>query len=184
MIFADKSEDTSMRRSYIILPAFIILALGSCIKIENLPPEPMVDFREFTRYDSTDILGNPIRVGKLTFYFEDGDGDLGLPQPESNLSDEETNLFLKLYRKTDGVFELVGPTDPQYPSEYRIPQMIVPSQNRILKGTIDVSITYFLYNPLDTLYYDFWVRDRSGNESNTESTCVFVLGESGPCGEL
>jgi hypothetical protein len=80
------------------------------------------------------------------------------------------------------VFELVEPSDPQYPSEYRIPQMIVPSQNRILKGTIDVSITYFLYNPLDTLYYDFWVRDRSGNESNTESTCVFVLGDTGPCG--
>lgn len=173
-----------MRISYIILTVLPVFALASCIKIEKLPPEPMVDFREFTLYDSTDILGNPVRVGKLTFYFEDGDGDLGLPQPESDLTDEESNLFLKLYRKTDGLFELVGPSDPLYPSEYRIPQMIVPSQNRILKGTIDVSMIYFLYNPLDTLYYDFWVRDRSGHESNTESTCVIVLGESGTCGDV
>ncbi|MCI0522706.1 MAG: hypothetical protein L0Y37_03535 [Bacteroidales bacterium] len=173
-----------MRRSYIILAVLLFFALGSCIKIEKLPPEPMIDFREFTLSDSTDILGNPVRVGKLTFYFEDGDGDLGLPQPDSDLSEEESNLFLKLYRKTDGIFELVGPTEPLYPSEYRIPQMVVPSQNRILKGTIDVSMIYFLYDPHDTLYYDFWVRDRSGNESNTESTCVIVLGDSGPCKDL
>jgi hypothetical protein len=181
VVFAGKSEVISMGRSYKILPALLIFVLASCIKIEDLPPEPMVDFREFTLSDSTDILGNPVRVGKLTFYFEDGDGDLGLPQPD-NPGSEESNLFLKLYRKTGGVFELVGPSDPLYPSEYRIPQMVVPSQNRILKGTIDVSMIYFLYNPLDTLYYDFWVKDRSGNESNTDSTCVIVLGESGPCG--
>lgn len=172
-----------MRISLSILPvAVIIIALGSCIKIEKLPPEPMVEFRSFTLFDSTDILGNDVLAGRLTFYFEDGDGDLGLPSPESGLSPDESNMFFQLYRKTDGSFELAGPSDPLYPSEYRIPLMEVPGQNRILRGTIDVTFIYFMYNPEDTLYYNFWIEDRAGNESNTDSTCVFVLGETGPCG--
>lgn len=141
----------------------------------------MIEFRTFTVYDSIDILGNPAKAGKLTFYFEDGDGDLGLDPPQNPGTDPSGNLFLRLYRKTDGVFELAGPSDPLYPSEYRIPYIEAEGQNKILKGTIDVTLMYLLYNASDTLYYDFWIRDRGGNESNTATTCVVVLGENGTC---
>jgi hypothetical protein len=92
-------------------------------------------------------------------------------------------MFLKLYRKKGSGFELAGPLDPLYPSEYRIPFLEAEGQNKILRGTIEVTLIYFLYSVSDTLYYDFWIQDRSGNESNTASTCVFVLSESGSCGE-
>jgi hypothetical protein len=157
------------------------LVLVSCGPIETLPPEPRIEFRAFTLDRATDTLGNEVREGKLTFYFEDGDGDLGLDPPQTPGTDPSSNLFFKLYRKTNGVFELAGPSDPLYPSEYRIPYLDVTGQNKILKGTIDVTITYLIYNPKDTLYYDFWIRDRSGNESNTATTCIFVLGENGTC---
>jgi hypothetical protein len=169
-----------MKRSFIILLFAVIIILGACVPVEKLSPKPMIEFRSFTLFDTVDILGNAAKAGKLTFYFEDGDGDLGLDDP-TNEYETATNLFLQLYRKTDGVFELAGPTDPLYPSEYRIPYLEPGGQNKILKGTIDVTLIYFLYNLTDTLYYDFWVRDRGGNDSNTATTCVFVLGDSGTC---
>lgn len=171
-----------MKKSVITAVGLAGLVLASCGPIETLPPEPRIEFRTFTLGDAIDSLGNKFREGKLTFYFEDGDGDLGLDPPETPGIDPATNLFFKLYRKTNGVFELAGPSDPLYPSEYRIPYLDATGQNKILKGTIDVSITYLIYNPRDTLYYDFWIKDRNGNESNTETTCIFVLGEDGTCG--
>jgi hypothetical protein len=172
-----------MKISLTILIFAVLILLGSCGPIEKLPPEPSIEFRTFTLSDTTDILGNPARAGKLTFYFEDGDGDLGLAAPDSIPLSAGSNLFLQLYRKTNGVFELAPPSDPLYPSEYRIPYLNAPGQNKILKGTIDVTMLYFLYNDTDTLYYDFWIKDRAGNESNTSTTCVVVLGDTGTCGE-
>ena len=172
-----------MRISFPILIFALLITLGSCGPIEKLPPEPAIEFRTFALSDTIDILGNPAKAGKLTFYFEDGDGDIGLSAPDSTSFTLGNNLFLQLYRKTGGVFELAPPSDPLYPSEYRIPYMYAPGQNKILKGTIDVVLIYFLYNDTDTLYYDFWIKDRSGNESNTATTCVVVLGDTGTCGD-
>lgn len=183
MIFAGITIQRGMKRSFIILVFAAFMIMGSCKPIEDLPDEPAVEFRAFTLFDTIDILGNPSKAGKLTFYFEDGDGDLGLAAPDSIPLSVGSNLFLQLYRKTEGVFELAPPTDPLYPSEYRIPYLNAPGQNKVLKGTIDVTIIYFLYNDTDTLYYDFWIKDRGGNESNTATTCVLVLGDTGTCGD-
>jgi hypothetical protein len=170
-----------MKRSAVIIFVAMIIIIGSCRPIENLPNEPAIEFRAFALFDTIDILGNPAKAGRLTFYFEDGDGDLGLDAPGVPGIDPSGNLFFQLYRKNGNTFELAGPTDPLYPSEYRIPFLEAGGQNKILRGTIDVTLIYFLYNTTDTLYYDFWIRDRGGNDSNTASTCIFVLGENGTC---
>jgi hypothetical protein len=170
-----------MKRLVFILFIAAVFMIASCKPIESLPDEPAVEFRTFALSDTVDILGNPSKAGKLTFYFEDGDGDLGLISPAIPGLDPASNLFLKLYRKNNGIFELVEPGDPLYPSEYRIPFLEAEGQNKILRGTIDLTLFYFLYNPNDTLYYDFWVRDRGGHDSNTASTCIFVLGDNGTC---
>lgn len=181
MIFDARQYYQEMKKSVITAAGLAGLILASCGPIETLPPEPRIEFRTFTLYDTTDILGNPAKAGKLSFYFEDGDGDLGLDPPQTPGVDPSSNLFFQLYRKTNGTFELAEPSDPLYPSEYRIPYLDAEGQNKILKGTIDVTLIYLLYDPEDTLYYDFWIKDRSGNESNTETTCIFVLGENGTC---
>jgi len=181
LIFDAKRADTGMNRYFPILIAVLVFSIFSCRKIEKLPPEPTVEFRSFSVFDTVDILGNPARAGKLTFYFEDGDGDLGLPDPDTTGTMASSNLFLQLFRQTGGEFVLVPITDPLYPSEYRIPFMETPGQNKIMRGTIDVTLIYFFYNDTDTLYYDFWIRDRSGHDSNTATTCVVILGETGTC---
>jgi len=170
-----------MKNAIIITVIMGGLMMASCGPIETLPPEPSIEFRAFSLYDTTDMLGNPAKAGKITFYFEDGDGDLGLDPPVTPGVDPSSNLFFRLYRKTNGTFELAAPSDPLYPSEYRIPYIDAEGQNKITKGTIDVTLIYLIYNPDDTLYYDFWIKDRSGNESNTATTCIVVLGENGTC---
>ena len=67
--------------------------------------------------------------------------------------------------------------DVLYPSDYRIPYMERLGQNKLLKGTIAVSFLYLFYDVSDndTLIYDFFIKDRAGNISNTESTTEISL---------
>jgi hypothetical protein len=171
-----------MKYSIIILVIAAVFMMVACEGPESLPPEPRIEFRSINQYDTTDFyLGFPAKAVKISFYFEDGDGDLGLDPPLTPGIDPSSNLFLKLYRKTNGVFELVGPGDDLYPSEYRIPFLEAGGQNKILRGTIDVTLIYLFFDTPDSLYYEFWIRDRGGHESNTEETCTFLLGENGAC---
>lgn len=167
-----------MRFLKFIVPVFAFAAIiASCKKIEQLPPEPFVEFRSFQIFDTTDILGNDAKGGRLNFYFEDGDGDLGLQAPTKEESDT-TNLFLTLYRKTSGKMVPAPSNDPLKPSEYRIPYMERLGQNKILRGTISVTFIYLFYQPSDTIRYDFYIRDRAGNASNTASTVEIIVSEN------
>jgi hypothetical protein len=159
---------------------FTLLFSVSCRKIEKLPPEPSIKFTSFEVFDSTDILGNIDKGGRLKFYFEDGDGDLGLQAPQDNNTDS-TNLFFTLFRKTKGVFVRVPDNDPLKPSPYRIPYMDRQGQNKILRGNISVTFLYLFFTPSDTLRYKFFVKDRALHSSDTASTCEIVLIRNGIC---
>ncbi|MDX9904661.1 MAG: hypothetical protein RB288_11375 [Bacteroidales bacterium] len=171
-----------MKRATVIVFLAVVLAMASCTPVEKLPPEPMIEFRSFTLFDTV-LLDNEAKAGRLIFYFEDGDGDVGLDDPNDPLYEPSSNLFMQLYRKNGEIFELADPSDPLYPYNFRIPYLETGGQNRILKGTIEVTIEYLLFNDDDTFYYDFWISDRGGNLSNTATTCVISLGETGPCVE-
>ena len=159
----------------ILLIAFITIV--SCKKIVQLPAVPHVEFTSFAVFDTLDILGNIAKGGRLKFYFEDGDGDLGLDAP-SDIQPDTTNLFFTLYRKTNGTMVPAGDNDPLKPSSYRIPYMERLGQNKILKGTIAVTFLYLFYSPGDTIRYDFYVQDRALNQSNVASTSEIVLSEN------
>jgi hypothetical protein len=159
-------------------PAIFLLALfliGSCRKIETLSPVPNIRYNSFTIFDTTDILGNNSKAGKLNFYFEDGDGDLGLNSPADSQIDS-TNLFFTLFRKTAGVMTQAPDNDPLKPPDFRIPYMERLGQNKILRGTISVTFLYLFYTPTDTIKYDFYIKDRALNISNIASTSEIVLG--------
>ena len=163
-----------------IAPVLMLIAVilsGGCRKIEHLSPIPSISYDNFTIFDTTDILGNTLKGGKLNFYFEDGDGDVGLRSPTDTETDS-TNLFFTLYRKTDGVMEPAETGDPLYPSAYRIPYMERLGQNKILKGTITVTFLYLFYNPDDTIMYDFYIKDRALHESNVASTGEIIISEN------
>ena len=153
-----------------------MLVLYSCRKIEQLPAIPYIEFTSFEIFDTIDPLGNNSKGGRLKFYFEDGDGDLGLQEP-SDFQPDTANLFFTLLRKIDGNMEPVSDkNDPLLPySAYRIPYMERIGQNKILKGTISVTFLYQAYSPEDTIRYDFYIVDRALNESNLESTSEIVV---------
>lgn len=154
---------------------FSLLALLSCGKIDTLPKEPRIEYTSFTIFDTTDILGNDVKGGRLEFYFEDGDGNVGLPVPSDEIELDSVNLFLKLYRMTDGAIAPAPDNDPLKPTGYRIPFMERTGQNKILKGNISVVFLYLFYTEEDSLRYDFYIKDRADNLSNTESTPVIPL---------
>lgn len=152
-----------------------LTAFSSCKKIEQLPARPRIEFTNFTIFDTIDILGNSAKGGRLKFYFEDGDGNLGLQDPAAT-EQESSNLFFTLFRKTNGEMVLAPPNDPLKPSDYRIPYMVRVGQNKILKGTISVTFLYLFYTPADTIKYAFHIKDRAENISNEETTGEIIVG--------
>jgi hypothetical protein len=147
---------------YLVIFLIALPALDSCRKIEQLPPVPRIEFTSFAVFDTVDILGNNAKGGRLKFYFEDGDGDLGLSSPNENQVDT-TNMVA------------AASNDPLKPSSYRIPYMERLGVNKILKGTISVTFLYLFYPAGDTIRYDFYIKDRALNESNVASTSEIVL---------
>lgn len=162
------------KNKYLVIIIITLFSLSSCLKIEQLPPGPYIEFTDFTIFDTTDILGNQSKGGRLNFYFEDGDGDLGLKVPSGDEADS-TNLFFTLFRKTDGIMVPAPENDPLHPSSYRIPYMVRYGQNKILKGNISVTFLYMFYSPDDTIRYDFYIKDRALHESNVASTSEIVV---------
>lgn len=158
---------------------FLVFTLSACGEIKTLPDEPQIEFTSFTVFDTVDILGNITKGGRLKFYFEDGDGNIGLPPPDQEEEADSTNLFFTLWRMKDGVMAPAPDNDPLTPSNYRIPYMEKKGQNTILQGTISVTFLYLFYSEKDTIRYDFYLKDREENMSNTASTTaipIFVNG--------
>jgi hypothetical protein len=161
---------------YLFLIIISFLILDSCQKVEQLSAVPHIEYTSFSIFDTTDILGNKSKGGRLKFHFEDGDGDLGLNAPTATGDQtDSTNLFFTLFRKEGGVMVPAPDNDPLKPSAYRIPYMERLGQNKIMKGTISVTFLYLFYYPGDTIRYDFYIKDRALNESNVASTSEIVL---------
>lgn len=162
----------------IAIPAVILLSLvafASCGKLESLPPVPYIEYRSFTVFDTLDQLGNEVRSGRLKFYFEDGDGDLGLNAPEGTEEADTINLFIELFRMEDGESIPAPALDPYRVKGFRIPYMERVGRNKILRGDISVDFSYYENSAEDSIIYDFYIRDRKGNISNTESTSVIPV---------
>jgi hypothetical protein len=148
----------------------------SCKKIEKISARPNITYTSFQIFDTTDILGNESKGGRLKFYFEDGDGDIGL-DPPTLPGQDSVNMFFKLYRITGGDTIPAADNDLLKPSDYRIPYLPRVGQNNVLRGTISVTFLYLFYSPSDTIQYEFYIKDRASHVSNVLSTCGIVLGK-------
>jgi hypothetical protein len=166
-----KSFDMKFRSGLLIMPLLVILLAG-CPDIETLPDTPRIEFESFTLSEKTDDLGNQIILGELVFLFEDGDGDIGMPEPDSVAQNDSSqyNLFMTMYKKIDMQYIEVGKDELGAPLFYRIPY-IEPreGQNKTLQGNIKIDFEYLTLD-YDTIRYDFYMYDRARNKSNTEST--------------
>lgn len=153
-----------------------IVFVSACRKQVTHSPIPEIAFQSFSLKDSTDPLGNKGLLGSLTFSFIDGDGDLGF-NPEDTLTTGDSlgfNLFLTLYHTENGQLVQADEEEVKTPLKYRIPFLEKSRSDDVLSGEIQVDFFYLLF-PFDTIAYDFYIVDRAGNQSNTESTPLIVL---------
>ena len=163
----------------LILLTSLAALIHGCIKVEQVPSTPSIEFTSFEIFDTLDILGNNSKAGRLLFRFEDGDGDLGLTAPANDNTDT-TNFHITLFRKENGsMSQVTSQNDPLLPyASYRIPYMERLGQNQILRGTIAVTLMYQSYNDADTIKYSFYIKDRADNYSNTEETSEIIVAKN------
>lgn len=180
----DKSSTIKQMKKLIspALAAFVVVVLiVSCLETEQVSTVPEVTFKDFSIYVVYDSFQEAyLPVGLLEFEFIDGDANIGIYYDTDIDSDTtipdiyKNNVFLMSYYKS-GTNYLPICTDTTCPDTiyYKIfhdTKLDRTGQNKTIKGTIRVTISYEVIPPYDTLRYDFFIADRDMNFSNIEST--------------
>ena len=163
-----------MRLKLLILftPLFLALLMSSCHKPEKYPVEPKIEFVSLEAITEAD---NAMDV-RLTFKFQDGDGDIGLDESDTRPPFDTSsvyyyNCFITYFEKQNGTF-----VEVELPStlNMRIPRLSddVPES---IAGELYIDL--FANNPLspyDTIRYELYVVDRALNHSNTITTSEYI----------
>jgi hypothetical protein len=163
----------------LLIPLFVV----SCKKYEDYPPEPTIEFMDFTLL--SDDQGIDQR-GVLRFSFADGDGNIGLYDYDT-LPPLDYNLFIRYFEKQNGVFKEVFLITPNYINDTtivydtatfngRIPILTPAGKNKAISGEIED--TLFVNNPIsvfDTIMFEVYINDRALNKSNTIQTPPIII---------
>lgn len=164
------------------------VSIVSCLKPVQYPDEPAVEFVQF------DIHGDS---GIITFYFTDGDGDIGLNANQINPpydpgSFYHYNVYLEYYEMMNGNV-VKGTMDPngnnaKFPQNDTVPYDTIPNgfrieditpfgQNKSLKGNMQLVLSpyyNFISNHNDSILFSIMLIDRNLNQSNIVFSPVIV----------
>lgn len=152
------------------------LVLGSCLKAEEYPLEPVI------KYESFSVMNDS---ASLVISFTDGDGDIGLNESDTTGDFSPSNffhynLFVEYYEKDDMLGWVKGKTlaGDDIVFLYRIPYLTPNGKNKALKGEIEVTIEPTYYNPFssesDTIKYVISLADRSLKVSNEVESAIIT----------
>ncbi len=157
----------------VFLFAFMMI-FSSCEKIQSYPDTPSVSYKAFNLYKSQDVLGNTILLGELEIRFTDGDGDIGIQQPDSSVMADSLkyNLFLTLWTLKNNDWTPASDDTPV--QNFRIPYIERTGQNKTLTGTVIVSLEYKTIQ-YDTIRYTFYLVDRKFHKSNVDTTETIIF---------
>lgn len=151
--------------NYTVKIGICLVLLGflfSCEKDKDFPDEPILTVREFKRISPATALW---RIG-----FTDGDGDIGVEERDPN-----TNFKITIYSVKNGVDSALQGQG------YRIP---IVENIRTAAGVegefrFDLEgLDGFKLIPgvqIDSIYYEGYVLDRSGNQSNIIRTPIIEV---------
>lgn len=160
--------------------SFIVISFGlvlsSCLKPQEFPLEPIIEFDSFSVMQDSAVL---------TISFTDGDGDIGLRESDTtgDFAPDKLyhhNLFIDYYEKDDVLGwqrgkDLAG-NDITF--LYRVPYLTPNGNNTALKGRIEVTLEPSYFNPLsdqsDTVKYRITLVDRNLTESNEVESSVIT----------
>lgn len=153
------------------------LSFSSCLKTEEFPPIPSLEFK------SLEIEGTR---GVLTVEFKDGDGDVGLNEgdtlpPYQFGGDYYYNLIVDYYEMKNGEWSKVNfdsiPGSATFSD--RIPNLTPEGQNKKLEGEIEQELAPFYYllpsvSTADTFQFRIRLIDRALNVSNEVESQVLI----------
>jgi hypothetical protein len=151
-----------------ILLALALALVPSCKPEVDYPDEPTVSFKEFTFADTV-LLGNTVKRGTLIFSFTDGDGDIGFDtvQPRQN------TIFLTKHKMKDNVLTQM---DLLVDLNYFVERLYNDDKRQAASGDIKIEeLNEYASSFGDTIMYKFYIVDRAGNHSNTDSTGLIVI---------
>ena len=154
-----------------ILPALLAVLLVSCLKREEFPPNPLIEYSEFVKY-GTDSAN-------FVFTFTDGDGDIGLDEGDTTGSFAPGqpyyyNFVMTYYYKDASGNFVPYDANPATPGvmdtlmyRYRIPDITPEGQNKVLDGEMRIKLLAPYYGLGHQVYkYDAYIYDRSLQKSN------------------
>lgn len=149
-----------------LLFVLVVVLLGSCLKHQDFPNRPDLEFIAFYANPAATSIGDSLGFVKLRF--TDGDGDLGLGDGDTlgvfHLGQPYYyNLFIRYFEKHDGVYEEVIPS-VDLPLNVRFKRLTATGGNGALEGTMDVGV---IGSPSDTVRYEMYIVDRALNHSDT-----------------
>ncbi|MFC2100876.1 hypothetical protein ACFLRZ_03500 [Bacteroidota bacterium] len=154
---------------------FVMVSLSSCIKKDEFPIIPYIEFDSFTKINNT--MGYDDK-GILAITFTDGDGDVGLHPNETSPPYDTSNIyyynfFITYYEMQNG--ELIEVELP-FTNNARIPILNTSDKEKPLKGKIEIELFFNNYtSPFDTIRFDAFIVDRALNHSNTISTFDIIV---------
>ncbi|MGC9374531.1 MAG: hypothetical protein ACP5DQ_05750 [Bacteroidales bacterium] len=161
-----------MSTKILYLISFLFL-LASCEKEDQYLDIPEIKYKNFTLAQETENGFENI-IGRLSFTFTDGDGDIGIDPNTETADDTPTteiyNTFITRFYKENNQF--VRDTT----ITYIIPYMEGGEYREYLKGEIEIKLYFTDFN-YDTLKFDFYIYDRANHKSNTESTPEIIVSE-------
>lgn len=166
--------DLTMRRVCCFMAFLLLLFVATCCRPqEKYPVEPAI---EFVSLEAIADEENDKDV-RLTFKFQDGDGDIGLNEtdlyfPFDTGSVFYYNCFISYFEKQNGEFVEV---ELPMTLNMRIPRLSEQSEESI-EGEIYLDL--YAKNPFsryDTIRYELFIVDRKLNYSNTITTSEFVV---------
>ncbi len=148
------------------------MLLPACRRTEKYAVEPHI---EFVSLEPINELDNGMDV-RLTFKFQDGDGDVGLDAkdiqyPFDTASIYYYNCFITYFEKQNGEF-----VELELPStlNMRIPRL---SDNTPESISGEIYLDLYANNPFspyDTIRYELYIVDRALHHSNTITTTEYI----------
>jgi len=157
-----------MKITWFIL--LIAILTCSCVEYPEYPNEPSIEFIEAIPYFANDTLGNLEKNIQLKFTLYDGVGDIGHTQQSPNARDFFSEFFVKKNGNFHPISDFVADT-----SNYIIPQLRANNDDKFVKAEVTIDIPHTANTfPFDTVYFTFYVIDRAGNKSNTDSSNVLI----------
>lgn len=165
-------------RNWILIGLVVALLGQGCLKTEEFPPEPYLEYLSFT---------NDPENAEMRFSFTDGDGNVGLSASDTlspfNATNDPVNkyhwnLWIRYYEKIDGVWYEYQSDDPNAPlyldpnsTFTRIRRLDPEGQNKALEGEIIIDMTgWYPLTLADTVQYGVVLIDRDLNLSNEAKT--------------